>query len=542
MIMIYAALVAIMLFMLPGVNDPYQTPHLFAMALACVPMLLVKSDRHSSMETETIVALGLWTLAACFSRDLSYTFVGAYLSPFDCLSAICVLFCLLVGSARVGKAPIDVARAVSAVSIPMSFYAVMQWLEMWPVLFPPDLTSHRTTSTFGSPVYLGAMLAVCVPVIATLYTRKNKVASVALPLALLALYTTKTRGAWLAAAAGLAVLLPKRYRLVGLVVAPSVLLLARNATVASDLGRMEIYRIASRMFLENPFFGVGPGNFSLAFREMITPAYIQAHHSSLMISQHAHNLVLQVAATTGMVGLAALALIVSCIFGGLWNETEENKSLLGSMLVAYAVCAMFNPIPHVVVALIVVFIGSASSQKHGLGLTHNRFIYLPMAAVALYFSGSVLVGDRYFYKALMTRDAVEIATNYQEAARWNPWEIRLAAKRVESVKYIMGQVAPENRHELAMAMLKVSALEVEKHRHDAYAHEIHGNNILIAKMIGVDVDPKTAMASYLSAQKLAPTFPSLMHRRHALAKALKDTEQERLALADINRITAIADR
>ncbi|XCN74783.1 MAG: O-antigen ligase family protein [Candidatus Electrothrix aestuarii] len=77
-------------------------------------------------------------------------------------------------------------------------------------------------------------------------------------------------------------------------------------------GRMQVWRDTLRMIYERPFFGWGPGTFSVAF-----PAY-QTQGFDQKIVNYAHNDYLELAANTGVLGLTAfisgfLALYISCL-------------------------------------------------------------------------------------------------------------------------------------------------------------------------------------------------------------------------------------
>jgi O-antigen ligase len=86
----------------------------------------------------------------------------------------------------------------------------------------------------------------------------------------------------------------------------------RNADGASR-GRMTEMKAAGMLFLDHPILGAGPG---------LAPHYYQ-HYAGLVggkvraDTRRTHNLFLQLAAETGIVGLSAFLLVVALTFGGL---------------------------------------------------------------------------------------------------------------------------------------------------------------------------------------------------------------------------------
>jgi O-antigen ligase len=151
-----------------------------------------------------------------------------------------------------------------------------------------------------------------------------------------------SRGAWLGAAAGILVVLVLRSRVAAVLSGAALLLLltglllgafspqvvpqplaARLADIPvyfgmsdvlnqpvtdenfSVLERVAHWVAAQRMWAQAPWLGVGPGNYAAVYPQVRLPQWEDA-------LGHAHNIYLNVAAETGLIGLAAyLALIVA---------------------------------------------------------------------------------------------------------------------------------------------------------------------------------------------------------------------------------------
>ncbi len=150
------------------------------------------------------------------------------------------------------------------------------------------------------------------------------------------LLVTFTRNAWLGTAAGglLLVVLRKKTRVLLLLLGLMALLILlptpfRDRLYSGvDLSdtttqvRLEMVRAGSRLIAENPWTGVGPGMVS---REVLK--YRSHHEYPDWAYQHLHNNILQVAAETGLVGLAfwlALWMVLIRDLIRMWLRSESE--------------------------------------------------------------------------------------------------------------------------------------------------------------------------------------------------------------------------
>ncbi len=552
---------AAMVFMIPGLNDAYQTPRLVALAAICVPLLLRRSPRSSKLEIESCNLLAAWVIVAGFSRDMSASVFGSYLAPFDGLTAVSIYVAILIGVARLRTSIEDVATAICWSSLPLSAYAIAQRFFTDPLMGTMRLPSGRVIASQGSPVYLGAVLAVVAAVAASLLGgRRARLAAATLALALPALWFTQTRGAMLAAAIGAFALLPWRYQiLANLSVLASMLIHPRLHATASDLGRFEIWREALAMFRAHPFVGSGPGTFEMASRAFITPAYIAAQRNAYIVSQSAHNLVLHVMATTGLLGLTAAAAIAFAALRAARALGPDQRRMLLAPTVAFAVVSLFNPVPHSAIALLAMLFGAASSLNPAAICSREgghfddcnvvypketrEYAFACLSIISLFFSARVAVGDYYYAQAVRSNragDHIAAANNMGLAARANPEELRIVALQIDSSVALMPTLNLADRRVVASACLDWAAQGVLEHPHDPLAHEIMGRAILVAVSLGMKQTPLEAMAAFKTAQALAPTFPALMLRRRALARALGDAAEESSAARELARVERLA--
>ncbi|MCB1085187.1 MAG: O-antigen ligase family protein [Chlamydiia bacterium] len=84
---------------------------------------------------------------------------------------------------------------------------------------------------------------------------------------------------------------------------------------ASDSGRLLYYKIAAKLFLDHPFLGIGYNSFPLFPYEKVDPAFAGANP----VGGLAHNIYLQVASETGLLGLGVLALFVVSLYRPFWK-------------------------------------------------------------------------------------------------------------------------------------------------------------------------------------------------------------------------------
>lgn len=131
---------------------------------------------------------------------------------------------------------------------------------------------------------------------------------------------------------------------------------ARNS---GDDGRLDMYRSAIEITLDNPIIGVGVGNFGRIFREYRTPELARDRLAS------AHNLYLNSASETGFLGVGVaiwLAGMLVMIWWRVWKSQEtrarkiRHEAVIGALLGigAHSMVDMFSTTP--LVSLIVLLL------------------------------------------------------------------------------------------------------------------------------------------------------------------------------------------
>jgi putative inorganic carbon (HCO3(-)) transporter len=121
-----------------------------------------------------------------------------------------------------------------------------------------------------------------------------------------------------------------------------------EASDTSILGRLTLNIAAAQVFVENPIVGVGPENFPVVSLERLNELGLQ----HFTIPYRTHSLYLQVAAETGILGLAAFGSLLGYLFVQLWRvrrtaimrHAAADAQLAAAYffsLAAYAVSGLF---------------------------------------------------------------------------------------------------------------------------------------------------------------------------------------------------------
>ncbi len=242
--------------------------------------------------------------------------------------------------------------ALLAYGLLSALYAVVQALGLDPIHWSTGFDG-RAGAFFGNPNFLGGHLALLLPLsLALALDRREgsswrRLAPWALVAALAgALVLTQTRGAWIGATVGCAVVLAAGQRWMGglvgrnrkpLAVLGLLGLLGLGGFFALKPGAWTRWRsalqsqdseLAHRFFLmhksaqlagQHPLLGVGPGNFRIHFAQVqVQGLQPKDYHQPYVSSEHAHNDFLQMAAEAGipaallwaaLMGLLLLALL-----------------------------------------------------------------------------------------------------------------------------------------------------------------------------------------------------------------------------------------
>lgn len=188
--------------------------------------------------------------------------------------------------------------ALAWLGVALSVHAIAQRLNLDPTISAAQLPSMRAIAGVGSPVHLAAILAM-------LFFMSDSVWQKAIIAG--GLWATQSRAGALAVACGLAVqCAPRNARWIA---AASLLFFLIPAREPKDLGRQQVWLSAEDTFRAHPLLGAGPDTIRLTFVGPRLDEYQRVYHKNETQAQ-AHNDILQVLATTGILGLAAYAWLI----------------------------------------------------------------------------------------------------------------------------------------------------------------------------------------------------------------------------------------
>jgi O-antigen ligase len=269
--------------------------------------------------------------------------ISVYGAP-DLGMAIKILFIFLMGASvylvasQTIRSPEEVRNlmwaAAAAVGI-IGSYTAMTWILL------PGVNEQggydRAEGIFGYPNALGGFLALAIPPAFALAASENywwtRLSGYLLGMAaMVGLALTYSRGAWIATAVGLLVLLPilkRGWLAVGLALIAAMVTTAGNVLVRAEsvaapgqdtsyTSRIEIWQTSLRLLAEHPLRGVGLGNFGTAYKDlMVTDLPLLA--DALGVPEQAHNLFLNLTVEVGLVGAVAFAWLLAVGFLRAWQ-------------------------------------------------------------------------------------------------------------------------------------------------------------------------------------------------------------------------------
>jgi putative inorganic carbon (hco3(-)) transporter len=309
-------------------------------------------------------------LAAGFSLDPS-------VSVADCKQLFLLLLVPVVYDFARGARADGLLTIIISVGAASAFVGIVQY-----GILNYDNLGRRMQGTLSHwMTYSGTlMLVICASLARLLFgTRDRLWAAFVLPALLVSLALTLTRGAWLGAAAGAAVLfLIKDIRLTALIpiVAAVALLVAPEAlsdrmTSIGDMSdpttrdRVAMLEAGVAMIGDHPWTGVGPDMVGRVYPDYRTAAAVQANNP------HLHNVPMQIAAERGLPALLLWLAFVTSATVGLWRLRRDpavrplaaaGLSAVAAMLVAGASEYNFGDSEFLMLFLVMITIPFAAAR------------------------------------------------------------------------------------------------------------------------------------------------------------------------------------
>lgn len=288
-----------------------------------------------------------------------------------------------------------------------SVWGILQKGGMY-AMFP--LPGGRIYSGMGSPVYLAAFLAFVFPL--ALERKAFKSAG----LILVGIFLSGTRAGLIAAVVAGFFLYHGRmgWRVkAGLGAAFLALFIGmsamRSALIQADTGRLIVYKVAIKAFLDNPLFGHGPDLFTDAFVRYRTQDWLKAGFTVNHVQGTAHNDVLQALATGGILYTGAYLALCWALLGLFRRSGHVGMVASAISLFTFA---KLNETAFPVKALFFILAGAAVQRlnKKTSGFKYNM---LPLGVVFTFYFG-LFATDRLmlWYKALESSRLMNVCLTF----------------------------------------------------------------------------------------------------------------------------------
>lgn len=390
----------------------------------------------SRVDAPAAAFTGAFLLAALFSCDSRLSWFGRYPEALFAVSglAACAAAFHLGCGLRSARQEGPLLRWLCALSIPVSAYALAQSGGFDPLL-RAALPEGRVVSTFGSPVHLGAYLALVLPCALMRWVQgegalERRVGAAAFFTGVPALAATGSRGALLAGVCGLAAswMLGRRSsaygrepgRDLGLVswkfavrAAASVALAVLAAFAwrgrgsgAADMARWDLWRVAVSQFQEKPWLGQGPDTFELSFQRLRSEEMARRLGGLGPTQSHPHNDWFQVLGALGLAGTAAYLWLHLGALRGAWAAARSGSPFAGALaggVLAVLVQAKFNSPSLAVAWLACLMAGALLAAPGRSGTAAALFLAGALAGAGL--TGRAALADRQARLGLEARRA-----------------------------------------------------------------------------------------------------------------------------------------
>lgn len=504
-------------------------------------------------------------LSAAFSVDRPASVFGMYPQMFYGLLPLALAAQLFYASAAVSEesAQAEFELWLLALSIPFALFGISQRI-FGDLLTGFPLFDNRISSTIGSPIMFGACLAVMLPAALDGATRrKSTLARASLALMAVALVMTWSRGAWLAAAAGACCYLwldgrlkvpGRRALVIGLLAGLSLLGISRALHKRdSDTQRLETSKTALAAFAARPLLGWGPDTFVLPFRRFKTDGFLRVARDSFTESLSAHDEVLQIAATMGLLGLAAYAWILWALAARLLalaraGELRGRSAAEAAALLAAFLLAKFNPVSPSVLVLVALQAGplcraGAPSRASSRGAASLAAVLC--AACALVYARFCAADHDYRDGTLITsaRRLGEPAfmagvNDLRRATELNPWTMEYLSKRCDIIFRVAPSTPPEQGRQLMEKSLQLTQDGVRLHPANASSYSLLATALALSTRFGGQMLPE-AQAEIKKAVELDPTSTFILRRRMDIDRALGDKTDFEAAKAAYLRVIGL---
>jgi O-antigen ligase len=325
--------------------------------------------RRTPFDLPLIVFLLAAGLSACFSLDPRLSLFGAYkIYVFGVIpmAAFALLFWFTAQTANEALTR-QVRTAAVAAAVGAAFYGFLQFTGSELFDRMPPSAGGRVWSSLGNPLYLGAVCMMAAALAGGWLFQRGQGSlwkAVGPALLLMAMVggmaLALSRSAWVGALTGAVILLAahrrslKQFVPLGIFLAGGILLTtllpgvrARAADMfslqeGSNAARVAGWKAGLSVWKTRPWAGAGPDTFFQAFRPHRSLDYVRAT-GAYVTQADAHNDVIQIAATMGLMGMAVWLWLLFIFSRNVLNVLADPlRAGFAAALVALLVQNQFN--------------------------------------------------------------------------------------------------------------------------------------------------------------------------------------------------------
>ena len=583
--------------------------------LVLVGAALVLRDRPARIDPalgwSVLVLLALLAVAAAHGADSTYAWIGTPEREFGvatwCLCALALVTGRSLDVHRDGRR-LAVGLVVAGVGVGAIAVAESLGIHSGPI----GEGASRLTSTLGSSAYLGDVAALLLPACVGAALDRGfgswvrRTAAVGAGGLAVAALGSGARAAWVGLlASGLAVAwarrrwLADRARAVAVVVGLGVVGLVAivaltpvghraasvlDADAPGGRGRVDEWRVATRVIARHPVLGVGPEGYRTSFAEGADAAYERAHGRD-PLPDRAHSAVLDVALDGGVGAAVAWMVLLGLIGRSLWRAMRGGQPWVAGLAVGLAAhwigqLLLFptmevEPVAWLLAGFVVAATTTAGERDRARTFRLARAapaLAGALTVVALLAGTAGVVADRRAEaaaRALGRDDAPAALDGALDAVRWRPDVVRyrllLSRAEVAAGRGAVGGLDPVDaalrwsprdpivqRERARLLVARAAATQVPTHARTARAYLrslLHHDPVnaelwlLAGQAAGVDGDATEAERAWRRAEELAPrnAEPSvdlarlyadegrLVAARRAIARALRRDPADREA-------------
>lgn len=416
-------------------TDPFMPLRMWVISAALAFGLLARPRGHAprSVVGACWVAAGVFVVSALSTATPLASLVGRY-PRYEGLPMIAAYGAFIVVGARLLGDRTLRTTALNALSVSAVVQAAVSVAQ---VLTAPG---ERVTGLVGNSTTLGILGVLGLALLGIAATESHsRLHVVGFFASGLCLTLSASRGALLgsfAAALVASVLLGRRRSrawwaptaVLGLLVAAMLLLPTGRARLtgaspfaeATINGRLLLWQETWSLFLAHPILGVGPSRFVDSIGAFHTPAWAAAV-GPYAPPDSPHQVILQVLAATGVLGLIALLGLAIVVLWPLVTMREPDSWQMGALAGAIGVATAYgtaftDPVTTSLTAAIVG--GALSTSGPVVRRAWNRAAAAAAFVIGGYLGGSLLIAEATFSRGLAQGSAQTIA----QAAAMRPWD------------------------------------------------------------------------------------------------------------------------